>query len=251
LITDRDAGALKYLSDLRIEYLPSSEPKPGFKLIFEFSPNEYFENDVLKKTYVYREEVGYSGDFVYDRAIGTEIRWKDEKDLTKEFEIKKQRNKSVCHILSFVSLPLISGLLDTNRTRLVRKAHPTQSFFNFFSPPVAPSEDAIEAGEIGEDELDDLEEKLEIDYQIGEDIKEKVRLVWPSFLSLSLSVLVCRLYRVPSTTSPARPLNTRCSLMMMTSRTRTRTKMVTGLTTTWYATSFSPGLVDRFRVGFG
>jgi len=89
LITDRDAGALKNLTDLRIEYLPSSEPKPGFKLIFEFASNEYFENDVLEKTYVYREEVGYSGDFVYDRAIGTEIRWKDEKDLTKEFEIKK------------------------------------------------------------------------------------------------------------------------------------------------------------------
>jgi nucleosome assembly protein 1-like 1 len=97
LITDRDASALKYLIDLRIEYLPSSEPKPGFKLIFEFSPNEYFENDVLEKTYVYREEVGYSGDFVYDRAIGADIKWKDEKDLTKEFEIKKQRNKSACH----------------------------------------------------------------------------------------------------------------------------------------------------------
>ncbi|KAH9974508.1 hypothetical protein BJV74DRAFT_782407 [Russula compacta] len=156
LITDRDAAALKYLIDLRIEYLPSSEPKPGFKLLFEFSSNDYFDNDLLVKTYVYREEVGYSGDFVYDRAIGTDIKWKDEKDLTKEFEIKKQRNK------------------NTNRTRLVRKAHPTESFFNFFSPPVAPSEEAIEAGDIGEEELDDLEEKLEIDYQIGEDIKEKI-----------------------------------------------------------------------------
>ncbi|KAH8999917.1 NAP-domain-containing protein [Lactarius hatsudake] len=156
LITDRDAGALKYLNDLRIEYLPSSEPKPGFKLIFEFASNEFFENEKLEKTYVYREEVGYSGDFVYDRAIGTEIKWKDEKDLTKEFEIKKQRNK------------------NTNRTRLVRKAHPTESFFNFFSPPVAPSEEAIEEGDIGEEELDELEEKLEIDYQIGEDIKEKI-----------------------------------------------------------------------------
>lgn len=57
----------------------------------------------------------------------------------------------------------------------MRKAHPTESFFNFFSPPVAPSEEAIEAEEIDEEELDDLEEKLEIDYQIGEDIKEKVR----------------------------------------------------------------------------
>lgn len=156
LITDRDAGALKHLNDLRIEYLPSSEPKPGFKLIFEFASNEFFENEKLEKTYVYREEVGYSGDFVYDRAIGTEIKWKDEKDLTKEFEIKKQRNK------------------NTNRTRLVRKAHPTESFFNFFSPPVAPSEEAIEEGDIGEEELDELEEKLEIDYQIGEDIKEKI-----------------------------------------------------------------------------
>jgi nucleosome assembly protein 1-like 1 len=57
----------------------------------------------------------------------------------------------------------------------VRKAHPTESFFNFFSPPIAPSEEDIEAGEISEEELDDLEEKLEMDYQIGEDIKEKVR----------------------------------------------------------------------------
>ena len=69
----------------------------------------------------------------------------------------------------------MAAMIDTNRTRLVRKAHPTESFFNFFSPPVAPSEEAIEHGEIEEEELDDLEEKLEIDYQIGEDIKEKVR----------------------------------------------------------------------------
>jgi nucleosome assembly protein 1-like 1 len=101
LITDRDDSALKSLTDLRIEYLPSSEPKPGFKLIFNFSPNKFFENEVLEKTYVYREEVGYSGDFVYDRAIGTEIRWKDEGDLTKMFEIKKQRNKSGCHCFFF------------------------------------------------------------------------------------------------------------------------------------------------------
>ncbi|EPQ61323.1 NAP-domain-containing protein [Gloeophyllum trabeum ATCC 11539] len=155
IITDRDAGALKHLTDIRLSYLPSTDPKPGFKLSFYFSPNEYFENEVLEKTYIYQEEVGYSGDFVYDRAIGTEIKWKEDKDLTKEFEIKKQRNK------------------NTNRTRLVRKARPTESFFNFFSPPEPPAEDAIENGEIDIDELEELEEKLEIDYQLGEDIKEK------------------------------------------------------------------------------
>jgi len=124
--------------------------------LFYFGPNEYFENDILAKTYVYQEEVGYWGDFVYDRAFGSTVKWKEEKDLTKEFEIKKQRNK------------------NTNRTRLVRKARPVDSFFNFFAPPDPPSEETIESGELGEDELEELEEKLEVDYQIGEDLKEKI-----------------------------------------------------------------------------
>lgn len=94
IITERDAAALKHLLDIQITYLGKEEEKPGFKLIFVFSPNDFFENETLVKTYVYQEEVGYSGDFVYDRAIGTTIKWKEEKDLTKEFEIKKQRNKS-------------------------------------------------------------------------------------------------------------------------------------------------------------
>jgi nucleosome assembly protein 1-like 1 len=175
LITDRDAGALKHLLDITITYLSADEPKPGFKIIFKFSPNEYFENETLEKTYVYQEEVGYSGDFVYDRAIGTEIKWKEEKDLTKEFEIKKQRNKSTW-FRSFLhlQLELLNNGVATNRTRLVRKAHPTDSFFNFFTPPIPPAEDALDSGDIDEDELDDIEEKLEMDYQIGEDLKDKV-----------------------------------------------------------------------------
>ena len=91
IITDRDASALKHLTDIRVAY---TAPKPGFKLTFIFTPNEFFDNEVLEKTYYYQEEVGYSGDFLYDRAIGTVINWKEDKDLTKEFEIKKQRNKS-------------------------------------------------------------------------------------------------------------------------------------------------------------
>ena len=180
IITDRDADALKTLTDIRIEYLPSAETKPGFKLLFVFAPNDFFENEVLEKTYLYQEEVGYSGDFMYDRAIGTEIKWKEDKDLTKEFEVKKQRNKSESISAVISLLPLLireprSFTPDTNRTRLVRKAKPTASFFNFFSPPQPPSDEAIENGDLEEDELEELEEKLEIDYQLGEDLKEKVR----------------------------------------------------------------------------
>lgn len=60
--------------------------------------------------------------------------------------------------------------VDTNRTRLVRKARPTESFFNFFTPPPPIDEDA----DIDEDDIEEIDEKLEMDYQIGEDFKEKV-----------------------------------------------------------------------------
>lgn len=65
-------------------------------------------------------------------------------------------------------------LLATNKTRVVKKVIPTDSFFNFFSPPSPPTMEALEAGEVDEEELEQLDERLELDYQIGEDIKERV-----------------------------------------------------------------------------
>lgn len=56
--------------------------------------------------------------------------------------------------------------LDTKQTRVVKKTVPTESFFNFFAPPAAPEEE--------EDAASDIEERLELDYQLGEDIKEKL-----------------------------------------------------------------------------
>lgn len=65
-------------------------------------------------------------------------------------------------------------LSDTNRTRIVRKSKKTPSFFDFFSPPVPPSETAIEKGEVDDDELEEMRYKLEQDYDVGEDLKERV-----------------------------------------------------------------------------
>ncbi|KAF7304588.1 NAP-domain-containing protein [Mycena chlorophos] len=237
LITDRDAEALAFLKNITLAYLPKTgEPgdfagKPGFTITFHWDENPFFTNSTLTKTYIYQEEVGYSGDFVYDRAVGSQIAWKDDKDLTREWEIKKQRNK------------------NTNRTRLVRKSHPTASFFNFFTPPVMPNDedvrafssvlgvvvrtvevhgndgllrmllagslmksslllfvqqrrqhlpvrtgagilgrasasvvdcalpaygDDIESGDVDPEDLEEIEDRLEMDYQIGEDFKEKI-----------------------------------------------------------------------------
>ena len=90
LITEKDQEALKYLTDIRMEYLE----QPGFRLIFEFAENEFFTNKTITKTYFYQEESGYGGDFIYDHADGDKINWKSEKDLTVRIESKKQRNKS-------------------------------------------------------------------------------------------------------------------------------------------------------------
>jgi nucleosome assembly protein 1-like 1 len=185
IITERDAAALKHLIDVRIEHInledtdekqedaDEKQCKQGYKIIFEFSPNDFFENKILEKSYFYGEEVDYTGEFVYDHATGITIQWKEDKDLTKEFEIKKQRNKSVFfhvppHSISDLFFP--HPPLDTNRTRLVRKAKPVDSFFNFFSPPTRPSD---ELEEDSEEDLE-LEERINVDYTIGEDLKEKV-----------------------------------------------------------------------------
>ncbi|KAK0626683.1 hypothetical protein B0T14DRAFT_113485 [Immersiella caudata] len=145
MITDRDEEALKSLTDVRMEYLD----KPGFRLIFEFAENEFFTNKIITKTYFYQNESGYGGDFIYDHAEGDKIDWKAGKDLTVRVEQKKQRNKT------------------TKQTRIVKKTVPTESFFNFFSPPKAPTEE-------DDDAASDIEERLELDYQLGEDIKEKL-----------------------------------------------------------------------------
>ncbi|KAL9007202.1 MAG: hypothetical protein Q9188_000005 [Gyalolechia gomerana] len=145
LITDKDEAVLRLLTDIRMEYLE----KPGFRLIFEFADNDFFTNKAITKTYYYQEESGYGGDFIYDHAEGDKINWRADKDLTVRVESKKQRNK------------------NTKQTRVVKKTVPTESFFNFFDPPKTP-------GDGDEDVASDVEERLELDYQLGEDIKEKL-----------------------------------------------------------------------------
>ncbi|KAH7033329.1 nucleosome assembly protein 1-like 1 [Microdochium trichocladiopsis] len=149
MITDRDEEALRSLTDIRMEYLD----KPGFRLIFEFAENEFFTNKTITKTYFYQTENGYGGDFIYDHAEGDKIDWKDGRDLTVRIESKKQRNK------------------NTKQTRIVKKTVPTESFFNFFSPPKPPKPEEEEEEDDG---ASDIEERLELDYQLGEDIKEKL-----------------------------------------------------------------------------
>lgn len=160
LITESDEAALKHLTDIRMEYLD----KPGFRLVFEFVENEFFTNKLITKTYNFQEEVSYGGEFMYDSAEGDKIDWKAGKNLTVRIEQKKQRNKS--KFLMFVIRQFAKILLDTKQTRVVKKTVPIASFFNFFDPPKAPADD--------DDGASEIDERLEIDYQLGEEIREKL-----------------------------------------------------------------------------
>ncbi|KAI7906540.1 uncharacterized protein BX663DRAFT_496805 [Cokeromyces recurvatus] len=146
-ITEEDEGALKHLLDVRMSYMD----QPGFKLEFEFSENDYFTNKVLTKTYYYQDHA-YGGDFVYDHAEGCQVDWKEGKDLTVTVETKKQRHKG------------------TNKTRVVKRTVPSNSFFHFFNPPTIPDEDE----ELDEEEAEGLDAKLEADYEMGEEFKDKI-----------------------------------------------------------------------------
>ena len=151
LIFDGDEEALKHLIDIKVEYL---QDNPGFKLEFLFEENPFFSNKSLVKTYYLDNNPDDPfGDLIYQKAVGTVIDWKVDQDLTCKVEMKKQRHKG------------------TKETRMVKKTIPRETFFNFFSPIQLPlGEDDDEE----EDLPEDFEEKIEMDYEIGEILKEKI-----------------------------------------------------------------------------
>ncbi|KAF5118151.1 hypothetical protein DV454_000632 [Geotrichum candidum] len=144
LITDRDDEALHYLTDIRMDYLE----QPGFALNFDFAENPFFTNKTLRKVYYYEDAPAFMGEYTFDHPEGTVIDWKSpEQNLTVRIEKRKQRNKR------------------TQETRTVEKTVETESFFNFFNPPVIDEET--------EDD-EELAQLVEQDHQNGEYIKDMI-----------------------------------------------------------------------------
>ncbi|KXS19205.1 nucleosome assembly protein [Gonapodya prolifera JEL478] len=156
MITERDEAALKHLTDIRVSFL---DDNPGFKLEFEFEENDFFTDRVLTKIYFLQNDPDSPyDDLLYDHAEGCTIHWKEGMDLSVKIETKKQRHKA------------------TNKVRIVKKTVPAETFFTFFTPPKAPEakENAENEEDEDENEDEDLDAKLEEDYEIGEMLKEKI-----------------------------------------------------------------------------
>ncbi|KAI8871700.1 NAP-domain-containing protein [Ramicandelaber brevisporus] len=147
---EQDQPALEKLRDIRIKHTDeTNQEKPGYVIEFEFDDNEYFENKVLSKTYFFQFD-NYSGDLVYSHMQGTDIKWKQGKNLSFAVESRKQRNKS------------------TNQTRIVKKEVPVETFFNYFvtTPPPDDADDSEEAAQ--------MRARIESEYDLGELFKRKI-----------------------------------------------------------------------------
>ncbi|XP_058068457.1 nucleosome assembly protein 1;2-like [Magnolia sinica] len=140
----RDEGALKYLKD--IKWFRINDPK-GFKLKFFFDPNPYFKNTVITKTY---HMIG-DDEPILEKAIGMEIEWYLGKSLTQKVLKKKPKKES-------------------KNAKPITKTKQCDSFFNFFNPPQVPDDDDDD----DDDEVEQLQNQIEQDYNVGSTIRDKI-----------------------------------------------------------------------------
>mmetsp|Transcript_138763 Transcript_138763/g.241301 ORF Transcript_138763/g.241301 Transcript_138763/m.241301 type:complete len:344 (-) Transcript_138763:609-1640(-) len=146
ILYPQDEECLKSLIDITAENF--EDPNKGFKLTFFFGPNDYFTNTELTKTYHLVEE----DEIVIEKCVGSDIDWKPGKDLTMVTKKKKQKHKG------------------GKNTRVITTTEPCESFFNFFKPPQLDDDDDAR----DDDEMEELEELVEQDYEIGRCIKDRI-----------------------------------------------------------------------------
>jgi len=117
-----DEPILKHLTSIQEEVF---EDKDDYKLVFNFSENEYFTNETLEVHVTVDPEQGSASEMK-----SSKIDWKEGKNTCEKTISKKQKNKK------------------TGQSRTVTKTQKCESFFHIFSDRKEDDEDEDE----GEDE---------------------------------------------------------------------------------------------------
>jgi len=160
MIQEHDVDVLKHLTDVKLIFtgkkdgdMDSDDNEMGFVLEFQFSPNDYFTNTALTKTYRMKSEPDKDDPFSFDgpdiySCTGCTIDWNKGKNITQKEVKKKQKHKG------------------RGQTRVITKMVQNESFFNFFDPPEVPED---------EDDLDEeTEALLAVDFEIGHFFRERL-----------------------------------------------------------------------------
>ncbi|KAM7537293.1 hypothetical protein Aperf_G00000067816 [Anoplocephala perfoliata] len=144
MIVDKDHPILEHLTDIRVTY-QNDETDMSFSLNFYFSPNEYFNEHVLTKTYFFDNSLPAENPLLYDgprivRVQVTPITWKPNKNVTVKFvkKVKKHKNRK--------------------EIRTITKPVKQDSFFNFFDPPT----ESLNDENLDEDTVELLSEDFRI-----------------------------------------------------------------------------------------
>merc|ERR1719204_2141369 len=158
MIQEHDEPLLKHLTDVKLIFTgkkvdDAEEAEMGFVLEFHFSPNDYFTNTALTKTYRMKSEPDKDDPFSFDgpdifACTGCKIDWKKGQNITEKQVKKKQKHKG------------------RGQTRIITKMVKTDSFFNFFDPPEIPEDE--------EDLDEETEALLAVDFEIGHFFRERL-----------------------------------------------------------------------------
>jgi len=153
LVEPHDEEVLAHLTDLTVTLTPDCT---GFTLHFHFEENPFFTNQVLTKEYTLRNGPNPAAPLEYDGpeivgCKGCQIDWKEGKDVT----------KMTMKVKTFSGKKGKTGSPVKSITEEVE----TDSFFDFFSPPVVEED--------GEEDDKEAKAELAMDFDLGFAIKEK------------------------------------------------------------------------------
>lgn len=152
MIQELDEPALKTLTDVTVTL--NEEPSMGFTLQFHFAKNDFFTNCSLTKQYEMNcdldkeDPLSFEGPSIV-KCTGCNIDWLPGMNQTVREVIKRQKHKK-------------SGTV-----RVVKTEVKTESFFNFFSPPLLP-EDPDSFVPVSTQDI------LTADFEIGNYIREMI-----------------------------------------------------------------------------
>ena len=90
LIEEHDRPVLEYLDDIRCENLVEEDDEQGFRIIFTFVANPYFENTTITKEVLVSKTLEYVDHIEIEEISCDELKWKSGMDVTVEV-VKKKR----------------------------------------------------------------------------------------------------------------------------------------------------------------
>ena len=150
MINEKDKNILKKLKLIKC----TPEENGNFTLEFYFEPNDYFENEVLKREFILDE------DYDIKEIKSDEIKWKsDEVNPTIEIKQKKVKNKR------------------TKQIKTVQKKEKIPSFFSSFKNLVKKDGDKAKDNEKDDDDDDEEGDEMTIEEEYDQALQFKEEII--------------------------------------------------------------------------